>query len=71
MKANILNSKGERQRFRKTITKYYSLSGVIKTRITRRNRSIKIAAVVDVVTVSIPGGEISSFGRDSIVVHKP
>lgn len=53
------------------ITKYQSLSGVIKTGITRRNRSIKIAVIVDVVVVFIPGGEISSCGHDSTVVHKP
>lgn len=68
--SNHLMSTGERQQLR-TITNYYSLSGVIKTRITRRTRSIKIAAVTAAFVVSIPGGEISSFGRGNIVGHKP
>ena len=71
-KRDLLNSTGKIERVEEGVTKFYSLSGGIKTTITRRNRNIKKAALVVIVVVFfIAGGEIASFFRGNMSVHKP
>ena len=66
------NSNGKIERVEEGVTKFYSLSGGIKTTITRRNRNIKKAALVVIaVVLFIAGGEIASFFRGNMSVHKP